>query len=127
MPPADLAEIVRRDGLRNGVEQGAKHLQQELGWADWMVRSDQAIRRPWQVVCCACSFCWPRGSPRPAHRLARSPHRNQRTPAALLTLTPPRRRGGGEMGPARSSPPPALRALLDAVGQGCPLDLYVRV
>jgi hypothetical protein len=23
-----------------------------------MVRSDQAIRRHWQLVCCAFSFCW---------------------------------------------------------------------
>ena len=57
-PPADLAEIVRLYGLRNWVEQGYKQLKQELGWADFMVRSDQAIRRHWQLVFCAFSFCW---------------------------------------------------------------------
>ena len=56
--PADLAEIVRLDGLRNWVEQGYKQLKQELGWADFMVRSDSAIRRHWHLVCCACSCCW---------------------------------------------------------------------
>lgn len=55
---ADLAEIVRLYGLRNWVEQGYKQLKQELGWADFMVRSDQAIRRHWYLVCCAFSFCW---------------------------------------------------------------------
>jgi hypothetical protein len=56
--PADLAEIVRLYGLRNWVEQGYKQLKQELGWADFMVRSDPAIRRHWHLVFCAFSFCW---------------------------------------------------------------------
>jgi DDE superfamily endonuclease len=56
--PADLAEIVRLYGLRNWVEQGSKQLTQELGWADFMVRSDPAIRRNWHLVFCAFSFCW---------------------------------------------------------------------
>jgi hypothetical protein len=56
--PADLAEVVRLYGLRNWVEQGYKQLKQELGWADFMVRSDPAIRRHWQLVLCAFSFCW---------------------------------------------------------------------
>jgi SRSO17 transposase len=56
--PADLAEIVRLYGLRHWVEQGYKQLKQELGWADFMVRADQAIRRHWHLVLCAFSFCW---------------------------------------------------------------------
>jgi SRSO17 transposase len=56
--PAGLAEIVRLYGLRNWVEQGYKQLKQELGWADFMVRSDRAIRRHWHLVFCAFSFCW---------------------------------------------------------------------
>jgi hypothetical protein len=55
---ADLAEVVRLYGLRNWVEQGYKQVKHELGWADFMVRSDHAIRRHWQLVCCAFSFCW---------------------------------------------------------------------
>jgi len=29
-----------------------------LGFSDYQVRSDLAIRRHWQLVCCAFSFCW---------------------------------------------------------------------
>jgi DDE superfamily endonuclease len=56
--PAGLAEVVRLYGLRNWVEQGYKQVKHELGWADFQVRSDRAIRRHWQLVCCAFSFCW---------------------------------------------------------------------
>jgi hypothetical protein len=30
----------------------------ELGWADFQVRGDTAIRRHWLLVCAAFSFCW---------------------------------------------------------------------
>jgi hypothetical protein len=56
--PADLAEVVRLYSLRNWVEQGYKQVKGELGWADFQARSDRAIRRHWQLVCCAFSFCW---------------------------------------------------------------------
>jgi SRSO17 transposase len=56
--PADLAGIVRLYGLRNWVEQSYKQVKGELGWADFQVRSDRAIRRHWVLVCCAFSFCW---------------------------------------------------------------------
>jgi Transposase DDE domain len=55
---ANLAEVVRLYGLRNRVEQGYKQVKGELGWADFQVRSDRAIRRHWALVCCAFSFCW---------------------------------------------------------------------
>ena len=57
-PPADLAEVVGLYGLRNWVEQGYKQVKHELGWADFQVRSDRAIRRHWQLVACAFCFCW---------------------------------------------------------------------
>jgi SRSO17 transposase len=56
--PATLAEVARLYGLRTWVEQGYKQVKQELGWADWQVRTDRAIRRHWALVCCAFSFCW---------------------------------------------------------------------
>jgi hypothetical protein len=55
---AQLSEIVATYGLRNWVEQGYKQVKDELGWADFQVRSDRAIRRHWTLVCCAFSFCW---------------------------------------------------------------------
>src|SRR5246500_5500680 len=57
-PAAGLAEIVRIYGLRHWVEQSYKQVKDELGWADFQVRSDTAIRRHQVLVCCAFSFCW---------------------------------------------------------------------
>ena len=56
--PADLAEVVRLYGLRMWVEQSYKQVKHVLGWSDYQVRSDIAIRRHWQLVCCAFSLCW---------------------------------------------------------------------
>src|SRR5690349_20321145 len=57
-PAADLAEVVRIYGIRHWVEQGYKQVKDELGWADFQVRSDIAIRRHQVLVTCAFSFCW---------------------------------------------------------------------
>ncbi len=58
LPPADLTEVVRLYGLRMWVEQRYKQSKYALGWSQYQVRSDQAMRRHWQLVCCAFSFCW---------------------------------------------------------------------
>ena len=55
---ADLTEVVRLYGLRHWVEQSYKQVKDELGWADFQVRSDAAIRRHQTLVNCAFSFCW---------------------------------------------------------------------
>jgi hypothetical protein len=55
---ADLSEIVRLYGLRMWVEQSYKQVKHVLGWSDYQVRSDIAIRRHWELVCCAFTFCW---------------------------------------------------------------------
>jgi hypothetical protein len=55
---ADLSEIVRLYGLRMWVQQSYKQVKHVLGWSDYQVRSDIAIRRHWQLVCCAFTFCW---------------------------------------------------------------------
>jgi hypothetical protein len=86
---AQLGEIVALYGLRNWVEQGDKQVKDELGWADFQVRSDRAIRRHWTLVCLAFSFCWHAGQAQaaqaggsappaatgrpPAHAAARGP------------------------------------------------------
>lgn len=56
--PVSLEEVLRLYGLRMWVEQSYKHVKHALGWSEYQVRSDQAIRRHWQLVCCAFSFCW---------------------------------------------------------------------
>ncbi|WP_432164726.1 IS701 family transposase [Streptomyces sp. bgisy031] len=57
-PAADLQEVVRIYGIRHWIEQSYKQVKDELGWADFQVRSDTAIRRHQTLVACAFSFCW---------------------------------------------------------------------
>jgi hypothetical protein len=92
--PADLTEIVRLYGLRNWVEQGYKQLKQELGWADFMVRADQAIRRHWLLVFCAFSFCWS------AWFTTGPPVTTEPPPAADSGATSPPERGENGLRPA---------------------------
>jgi hypothetical protein len=79
---AQLAEIVATYGLRNWVEQGYKQVKDELGWADFQVRSDRAIRRHWTLVCCAFSFCWHAGQTQ-----AEAPGAGPAPPAATAART----------------------------------------
>jgi hypothetical protein len=55
---ASLAEVVRIYGIRHWTEQSYKQVKDELGWADFQVRSDVAIRRHQALVSCAFCFCW---------------------------------------------------------------------
>jgi DDE superfamily endonuclease/Transposase DDE domain len=55
---ADLAEVARLYALRSWIEQSYKQVKNSLGWAHYQVRKDISIRRHWQLVCCAFSFCW---------------------------------------------------------------------
>lgn len=56
--PVCLEEVLRLYGLRMWVEQSYKQIKHALGWSQYQVRSDKAIRRHWQLVCCAFCFCW---------------------------------------------------------------------
>jgi SRSO17 transposase len=58
LAPASIQEVVGLFGLRMWVEQSYKQVKHALGFSDYQVRSDLAIRRHWQLVCCAFSFCW---------------------------------------------------------------------
>jgi DDE superfamily endonuclease len=133
--PAALAEVVRLYSLRNWVEQGYKQVKHELGWADFQVRSDRAIRRHWQLVCCAFSFCWrawfadqptsalqpdaapaAAGAPEPASAGARGegPRRPARsTPAGVVA-------GGAAAGARLADPVGRARALVAGVVAGGP-------
>jgi DDE superfamily endonuclease len=55
---ADLCKVVRIYGLRQWVEQSFRQIKRELGFSDFQVRRDHAIRRHWEMVFCAFSFCW---------------------------------------------------------------------
>ncbi len=56
--PANAAEIVRLYGLRMWVEQSYRQVKHVLGWSAYQVRGDLAMRRHWQLACCAFCFCW---------------------------------------------------------------------
>lgn len=58
LAPAEVAEVMGLYGLRMWVEQSYKQVKQSLGWAHYQVRKDISIRRHWQMVCSAFSFCW---------------------------------------------------------------------
>ena len=97
-------------GLRMWVEQSYKQVKHALGWSDYQVRSDSAIRRHWQLVCCAFSFCW---------WACGEELRSEASPGVVLEptandlelLRPKRRRGGKRRGtrPPLPSWPQALR------------------
>jgi hypothetical protein len=55
---ADLTEVVRLYGIRHWIEQSYKQVKDELGWADFQVRSATAILRHQTLVNCAFSFSW---------------------------------------------------------------------
>ena len=126
-PAAPLAEIVRIYGIRHWVEQGYKQARDELGWADFQVRSDLAIRRHQALVCCAFSFCWatwfaghpprdddaaPQPDPGGGERGART--RTRRTaPAAVLAQGAPGRA-------SLAFPVDRIAALVAGLVQGAP-------
>lgn len=125
-PAADLAEIVRLYGIRHRIEQSYKQVKDELGWDDFQVRSDVAIRRHQALVNCAFSFCWaawfaehppqhdaaPKPGPGGGERAPTPPyHRRRRRPgrgrcARYAPGFPPgsRCRAGGRHGPRRPRP-----------------------
>jgi SRSO17 transposase len=92
--PANLEEVIRLYGLRTWVEQSYKQVKHALGWSQYQVRSDQAIRRHWQLVCCAFSFCWYHDS----HSSSNAPNEPQETSEPEVS--------------------PQTRVLADAVGTG---------
>ena len=58
LEPADLAGVVRLYALRNWIEQSYKQVKNSLGWSHYQVRKDISIRRHWQMVRLAFTFCW---------------------------------------------------------------------
>jgi hypothetical protein len=85
---AGLAEIVRIYGLRHWVEQSYKQVKDELGWADFQVRSDIAIRRHQVLVNCAFSFCWHAPQLPPGTAPDSGPERGNGQPATAAPGTP---------------------------------------
>ncbi len=108
---ADLAEIVRLYGLRNWVEQQYKQVKASLGWSQYQVRTDRAMRRHWALVQCAFAFCWW------AERRTSPPEEPDTNAADTSSTTADR---GGKGAAPRSTRPPAgaLLAAGAAAGAG---------
>jgi hypothetical protein len=141
-----LAEIVRIYGIRHWIEQGYKQVKDELGRADFQVRSDTAIRRHQVLANCAFSFCWDawfadtrcrskilrhRGQNLAAERGGAAP---RLTPACAVLAAgaardtrlahPLDRAAALVAGMVGQAPPPQLQALINSVAAGCGLHLY---
>ena len=139
-PAAGLAEIVRICGIRHWTGQGYKRVKDELGWADFQVRSDIAIRRHQALVNAAFSFCWdawfadhpPQQDPAPpqpeAGRGERGAARRLTPPGAVLAagaardtrLAHPLDRAAALVAGMVESAPAAAAASLDELGRGRP-------
>jgi SRSO17 transposase len=85
--PASLQEVIRLYGLRMWVEQSYKQVKHTLGWSHYQVRSDKAIRRHWQLVCCAFSFCCYHAA-HPTSRPMEEAHQNSDPEASRPTSVP---------------------------------------
>ena len=124
-PAASLAEIVRLYGIRHWIEQSYKQVKDELGWADFQVRSDVAIRRHQALVNCAFSFCWAAwfAEHPPQHDAAPQPgpgggergRRRRRTTAAGAVLA-----AGAARDPRLAFPLDRAAALVAGMVQGAP-------
>ena len=122
-PAAGLAEIVRIYGIRHWIEQSYKQVKDELGWADFQVRSDLAIRRHQVLVNCAFSFCWAAWFAHPAPREHAAPRpepgrgergaTRRRTAGSVLAA-------GAARGPRLALSLDRAAALVDRMVQGAP-------
>jgi hypothetical protein len=137
-PAADLAEVTRIYGIRHWTQESYKQVKDELGWADFQVRSDTAIRRHQALVNAAFSFCWDAwfhdhppqhepAAPRPAPgRGERGAARRLTTAGALLApgaardtrLAHPLDRAAALVAGMVQSAPAAAAARPDELGRG---------
>jgi len=123
-PPADLAEITRIYGIRHWVEQSYKQVKDELGWADFQVRSDVAIRRHQALVNCAFSFCWAAwfadNSPQRDAAPQPEPGARERGAAPRSTTAGAVVAAGTARGPRLAFPVDRAAALVAGMVQGAP-------
>jgi hypothetical protein len=144
-PAAALAEIVWIYGIRNWTGQSYKQVKDELGWADFQVRSDIAIRRHQALVNCAFCFCWdawfhdhparpepetPRTAPGRGER-GRTRRRAARGALLATGITRDTRLASPSIALQRwwqawpkAPPPPQLQALMNSVAAGHGQHLY---
>ncbi|MEV0281946.1 hypothetical protein AB0I22_36970 [Streptomyces sp. NPDC050610] len=114
------------------MEQGYKQVKDELGWANFQVRSKQAIRRHQVLVHCAFSFCWdtwfidgpgadppPDGAPETGHR-RRAPGLPTARAARVRSSATPDLAQCPAPGPLLADPRHRARTLLARLVEGAP-------
>lgn len=106
---ASLEEITQLYAWRNWTEDGYKRVKGALGWADFQVRGDIAIRRHWALVCAAFSFCWWQAARE--GRLV--------TPRPVGEALQPAR--AGRVGPGKKGPSEAISLLAEDATSGASL------
>jgi SRSO17 transposase len=123
---SSLEDIAQLYAWRNWTEQGYKSVKGELGWADFQVRGDTAIRRHWLLVCAAFSFCWWQAAreghlaePRPV-RPGSKPARAGRTGAGKKhpPAAPPLLAEGAASRASLAGTFPLAHTLLEGLGAG---------
>jgi len=123
-PAASLAEIVRIYGIRHWTGQGYKQVKDQLGRADFQVRSDVAIRRHQALVNCAFCFCWDAwfADHPPRHNAAPQPEpgRGERGPARRRTAARTVLAAGAARGTRLALPLDNAAALVAGMVQGAP-------
>ena len=124
-PPADLAEVTRIYGIRHWIEQSYKQVKDQLGWADFQVRSDTAIRRHQALVNCAFCFCWAAwfGENPPQHDIAAprpEPGRGERGATRRHTAAGAVLAAGAARGTRLAFPLDRAAALVAGMVQGAP-------
>ena len=127
---------MRLYGLRNWIKQSYKQMKDELDWADFMVRSDRAIRRHWTLVCYAFAFCWWYGacqarasqsSTPPEARKKNQPRWPRLLRAVRAWLTPAYWLARCWAAFANAPQPAELAALLGVLNAGHGINLYLRL
>ncbi|OHV25683.1 hypothetical protein BBK14_21885 [Parafrankia soli] len=98
---ADAAEVYRIYRLRDWIEHYYKPVKHELGWADFQVRSEQAIVRHWQLVMLAFTFSLLTASPSDH---AQETPREDRGAAGEKSTAPHRLAGHTATGPRLAVP-----------------------
>ena len=109
---SSLEAITQLYAWRNWTEQGYKQVKGELGWADFQVRGDTAIRRHWALVCAAFGFCWWQAGRE--GRLAAPA-----APRPACTKSKPAR--AGRAGAGEKYPPPTTSLLAEGAACGASL------
>ncbi|GGN41002.1 hypothetical protein GCM10010842_26340 [Deinococcus daejeonensis] len=131
--PAASLEVALLYARHPRIEQAYREVKQHLGWTHCQARSDIALRRHWSLVCAAfCFVHWwnahtPRGEGETSQRAdARHPPRwSTLLHQVRLWLEPFVWVWQAWRAFSTERPPRPLFLLLDQVGQGQPLPMYV--